>query len=236
MARSTAKKEKKERVLWVEGRWNSDPEFVPALDKKGFKVDVVDSGKEALDRISRKKPTLVVVDAASMRSSGTRICTAIREKIPSMPIMLIQQEGTLEEELECATVVLSLPFTSRKLINRIKPLLPADEDDLQVVGPIELDTRNHHVRCNGRKTALTPRLMHLLTMLMESPGKVIEREKLFKKVWNTEYTGDTRTLDVHISWLRQAIEADPKNPELLVTQRGVGYKLDIEPRGRRNRK
>jgi DNA-binding response OmpR family regulator len=118
----------------------------------------------------------------------------------------------------------------------MKPLLPAKEEDLYIIGPIHLDTVNHHVRCNGRKTALTPRLMHLLQMLMEKPGDVIERETLFKKVWNTEYTGDTRTLDVHISWLRQAIEADPKKPELLVTQRGVGYKLALDPKTKRGRK
>jgi DNA-binding response OmpR family regulator len=69
--------------------------------------------------------------------------------------------------------------------------------------------------------------MALLDALMEKPGKVIAREKLFKNVWKTDYTGDTRTLDVHISWLRQAIEVDPRNPELLVTVRGVGYKLEV---------
>lgn len=236
MTQTKSKKDKKPRVLWVEGRWKSDPEFVPALEKKDFKVDMAGSGKEALDRLARKRPTLVVVDAASMHSSGTRICMSIREMMDGMPIMLIREEGMEEEDLECANVVLSLPFTSRKLINRIKPLLPAKEEDLTILGPIRLDTRNKHVRCNGRKTALTPRLMHLLTMLMDKPGKVIERETLFKKVWNTDYTGDTRTLDVHISWLRQALEVDAKKPELLVTQRGVGYKLDIDPKTNKPRK
>jgi DNA-binding response OmpR family regulator len=236
MAQIKSKKEKKLRVLWVEGRWKSDPEFVPAVEKKGFKIDIASSGKEALERLDKRRPTLVIVDAASMKSSGTRICNSLREKINDLPILLIREEGMLEEELDCANAVLSLPFTSRKLINRMKPLLPAKEEDLYIIGPIHLDTVNHHVRCNGRKTALTPRLMHLLQMLMEKPGDVIERETLFKKVWNTEYTGDTRTLDVHISWLRQAIEADPKKPELLVTQRGVGYKLALDPKTKRGRK
>jgi DNA-binding response OmpR family regulator len=82
------------------------------------------------------------------------------------------------------------------------------------------------VRCQGKEERLTPRLTHLLQTLMEHAGEVIEREKLFSEVWKTEYTGDTRTLDVHISWLRQAIEEDPRNPRFLKTIRGVGYRLD----------
>jgi DNA-binding response OmpR family regulator len=82
------------------------------------------------------------------------------------------------------------------------------------------------VRCLDKEERLTPRLIQLLKTLMEHPGEVIEREKLFSEVWRTEYTGDTRTLDVHISWLRQAIEEDPRNPRYLKTIRGVGYRLD----------
>jgi DNA-binding response OmpR family regulator len=74
---------------------------------------------------------------------------------------------------------------------------------------------------------LTQRLVRLLQLLIDSKGEVVERNALFKKVWRTNYTGDTRTLDVHISWLRNAIEKDPKKPKLLVTVRGVGYRLDI---------
>jgi DNA-binding response OmpR family regulator len=83
------------------------------------------------------------------------------------------------------------------------------------------------VRSLGKSTKLTPRLVTLLQMLMEHHGEVVERETLFKKVWETNYTGDTRTLDVHISWLRRAIELDPEKPKFLKTIRGVGYRLDV---------
>ena len=83
------------------------------------------------------------------------------------------------------------------------------------------------VTYNGREKHLTPRLSKLLKLLMTNVGKVQLREELFKEVWETDYTGDTRTLDVHISWLRQALEEDPRHPNLIVTARGVGYKLII---------
>jgi DNA-binding response OmpR family regulator len=95
------------------------------------------------------------------------------------------------------------------------------------VGPIRLDLEKRRVRCLGKSTKLTPRLVVLLNLLMEKHGEVVEREPLFKKAWETNYTGDTRTLDVHISWLRRAIELDPENPKFLKTIRGVGYRLDI---------
>ncbi len=96
------------------------------------------------------------------------------------------------------------------------------------VGPIRLDLENKQLRCQGRETKLTPRLVLLLKILMKHPGEVLEREHLFKEVWSTDYTEDTRTLDVHISWLRRALEDDPRNPKFLKTVRSVGYRLDVE--------
>jgi DNA-binding response OmpR family regulator len=95
------------------------------------------------------------------------------------------------------------------------------------IGPVRLDLENKKVRCYGRETRLTPRLTQLLKTLMEHPGAALERQWLFREVWKTEYTGDTRTLDVHISWLREAIEEDHRKPRLLKTIRGIGYRLDV---------
>lgn len=216
------------KILWVEGHWTSNPEFVPSLLKKGFQVERVASGKDALTTVNDSKHDLVIVDAASMRTSGKRICSSIRSRVNGMPILVISDpKRPLEEGFECANAVLTLPFTQRKLINRIAPLLPTDEGGLVKAGPIELDLESHVVRAQGKKKMLTPRLVRLLRMLIEHKGEVVERDALFKKVWRTNYTGDTRTLDVHISWLRQAIEKDPKKPKILATIRGMGYRLDV---------
>jgi DNA-binding response OmpR family regulator len=109
----------------------------------------------------------------------------------------------------------------------VKALLPGDGNNVVSTGPIRLDIENRRVKSLGKSTKLTPRLITLLQILMDKHGEVVEREALFKKVWETNYTGDTRTLDVHISWLRQAIELDPDNPKFLKTIRGVGYRLDV---------
>jgi len=201
---------------------------VPALRKKGYKVDLVSTGKEALERVVRAEHDLVVVDAASMRTSGKRICSSLRERLNGKPIMLISENGGAPDDVgKCANVILELPFTARKLFNRMDPLLPAKEGKMIKAGPVHLDLEHRQVRCHGKKTKLTPRLVRLLKMLMDHPGDVVEREELFKKVWRTDYTGDTRTLDVHISWLRDAIEKDPRKPKILKTIRGVGYRLDV---------
>jgi DNA-binding response OmpR family regulator len=215
-------------ILWIEGRWASNPNFVSILEKKGFNIDTVSTGKAALEVVKKRKYDLVVVNAASMRTSGKRICMTIKEQKESLPILLIcDPEKMVKTNPECMSAVLVLPFTSRKLVNRIEPLLPGDEARLMKIGPIRLDKDRSQVRSYGKKTTLTPRLLRLLQMLIDNRGKVVEREELFKKVWRTNYTGDTRTLDVHISWLRQAVEKDPRKPQLLKTIRGVGYRLDV---------
>lgn len=213
-------------VLIIEGRHADFPSFTMPLQKKGLDVRVAKTGNQALELLKDIEPDVLVLNAASMRSSGVRICKSIREEDEDLPIILIlDPEKDVSEDL--ATVILKHPFTIQKLTNRIKPLLPGEGENLLQVGAIRLDLDRNRVRCLGQNTRLTPRLVILLQALMKRPGEVIEREELFKQVWDTEYTGDTRTLDVHISWLRRAIEPDPTKPKLLRTIRGVGYRLDI---------
>ena len=217
----------KARILWVEGKRADSPPFVPGLRKKGYIVETAATGDEALAVLPGFDPDLVVINAASMRTSGKRISRSIRGHTNGVPIVLISSPGQPSPDDVPVDVVLSLPFTPRKLINRIKPLLPGEGQQLFHVGQIRLDIERKRVRCQGRESSLTPRLIQLLKLFMEHPGEALERERLFRQVWNTEYTGDTRTLDVHISWLRQAIEEDPRNPHFIKTIRGVGYRLDI---------
>ena len=216
----------KARILWIEGKRADSPPFVPGLRKKGYSVEIATSGDEALALLPKFDPDLVVVNAASMRTSGKRICRSVRGRANGVPILLISALGQSGPEDVPVDVSISLPFTLRKLLNRIKPLLPGEGQHLFHTGPIRLDIERKRVRCQGREASLTPRLIQLLKIFMENPGEALERERLFRQVWNTEYTGDTRTLDVHISWLRQAIEEDPRNPQFIKTIRGVGYRLD----------
>jgi len=214
-------------ILIIEGRKAERPAFAAQLQKKGFTVFVSPNGSDAVLRLSEISPDLLVVNAASLGSSGVRIVQSLREKPDeSLPIVLIvDADRPLDSAV--ADVVLTLPFTVQKLVNRIKPFIPGDGANILHAGPLRLDLEHRRVRCLGKNMRLTPRLTLLLQMLLEHRGEVVERESLFKRVWDTNYTGDTRTLDVHISWLRKAIELDPDHPKFLHTVRGVGYRLDV---------
>jgi len=217
---------KKAMLLVIEGRHAEIPSFAADLQKKGFDVVSAQNGSEAVSQLKQTNPSLVIVNAPSLRSTGIRICLSIRKKDAKIPIILIvEKEKVMDKEL--VDSILSLPFTVQKLVNRVKALMPGDGNNVVSVGPIRLDLENRRVRSLGKNTKLTPRLITLLQILMDKHGEVVEREALFKKVWETNYTGDTRTLDVHISWLRRAIELDPDNPKFLKTIRGVGYRLDV---------
>jgi DNA-binding response OmpR family regulator len=217
---------KKATLLVIEGRHSEIPSFAADLQKKGFDIVSAQNGSEAVSQLKQTNPSLVIVNAPSLRSTGLRICLSIRKKDAKIPIILIvEKEKVVDKEL--VDSIVSLPFTVQKLVNRVKALMPGDGNNVVSVGPIRLDLENRRVRSLGKNTKLTPRLITLLQILMDKHGEVVEREALFKKVWETNYTGDTRTLDVHISWLRRAIELDPDDPKFLKTIRGVGYRLDV---------
>jgi len=210
----------------IEGRHAEIPSFANDLQKKGFDVVAFQSGSQAVSKLKQVNPSMVIINAATLRSTGIRICLSVRKRDPKMPIILIlENEKAVDKDL--ADAVLALPFTVQKLVNRVKALMPGDGNNIVSVGPIRLDLEHKRVKSLGKNTKLTPRLITLLQILMDKHGEVVERDALFKKVWETNYTGDTRTLDVHISWLRGAIELDPNNPKFLKTIRGVGYRLDV---------
>jgi DNA-binding response OmpR family regulator len=216
-----------ETLLVIEGKRSDLPVFTVALRKKGFDILSALNGKSAIEILSSGTiPDAIILSAASLRTSGSRICQALKSANPDIPVILILEEGSTNGNSH-ADVTLYLPFTVQKLINRLKHVLPIESDKTIKVGPIRLDADRRIVRCLGKRTRITPRLVSLLTILMKRHGEVLERRSLFSRVWETDYTEDTRTLDVHISWLRRAIEDDPNHPNFLKTIRGVGYQLDL---------
>ena len=221
------KSTRKTRILWAGKRRADIPTFVPDLEAKGYKVTFVSTGKNALERLAKQKPDVMVVDGASMRTTGSRICKSVQAKYPSVPIILINSIDNLPTNEVVADVQLVHPFTIRKLENRIVPFAPGDGKETIKIGPIHLDMDRQVIRCNGKEEHITPRMAELLKMMIKSKGVVLDRKKMFSKIWKTDYTEDTRSLDVHINWLRKIIEKDPDNPKLILTVRGKGYKLDL---------
>jgi DNA-binding response OmpR family regulator len=216
----------KASILLVENKPSNRSAYFDGLSRKGYQVISAINGIEAFKQIEALHIDLAIINAVSMYSNGKGIIRSIKKIAPGLPVILILQENQSLEE-SGAEVALALPFTLQKLINRMKPLLPAMKKDVLKTGALQLDTRERIARYQGRQARLTPRLMQLLQMLMERPGEVIERADIFRRVWETEYVEDTRSLDVHISWLREALELDPRHPRLIKTVRGVGYRLDL---------
>ncbi len=217
----------KATVLLIEKKSQAKSAYYEGLTRKGFKIVYASNGSQAVKQIGEEeKLDLIIVNAASFYSNGGGILRNLKLVAPTIPILLILPENRDPED-SLADVVLSLPFTLQKLLNRMKPLLPVLKKDILKAGLLQLDIRDRIVRYQGKQVRLTPRLMMLLQMLMEKAGEVIEREELFRKVWETDYVEDTRSLDVHISWLREALEQDPRHPRLIKTIRGVGYRLDL---------
>ena len=223
----TDKSTRKTRIIWAGKRRADNPSFIPDLENKGYKVTFVSTGKDALLKLNRIKPDVMVVDAASMRTTGSRICKTIQANYPSIPIILINSPDNLPNNETVAEVQLILPFTIRKLENRIIPFSPGDGDEVLKAGPIHLDMDRQVIRCNGKEEHITPRMAELLKMLIKQKGVMQDRKKMFSRIWKTDYTEDTRSLDVHINWLRKIVEKDPDNPKLIRTIRGKGYRLDL---------
>ncbi|HID63006.1 MAG TPA: response regulator transcription factor [Anaerolineae bacterium] len=200
----------------------------PGLEKKGYIVSAVRSRKKALEQVADDKPDLIILDATSPRLDGGRTCQALRQRVGEVPIILISEEGNDSGQAE-ADFHLTAPFTFRKLANRIKRVVQSSEqsgETLQVGGLIlNLDKRS--VSRGKKKHQLTPKELRLLEVFMRNPGKVLSRKFLMKNVWETDYVGDTRTLDVHVRWIREKIEENPSSPAYLCTVRGVGYRFEV---------
>jgi DNA-binding response OmpR family regulator len=218
-------------VLLIESDRASAPSYGSALEKKGYKVAIHHEIDRALEAVDTAEPDIVILDAASMRTPGTRLCRRVRSEVDGAPIILVSPEGTHAEPGSGASLILVHPFTPRKLLNRVARMVPGDKRYNLEVGPLKLNLAQRKVECFGDEARLTPKQAKLLEVFMRNPGRLLTRKTLIQKVWHTDYTGDTRTLDVHISWLRQAVEPDPRNPTLIRTIRGMGYRMDLPEAG-----
>jgi DNA-binding response OmpR family regulator len=214
-------------ILLVE-KAKSPIDWIPQnLEKKGYEVSLASNEEEAVQLASSETPDLIILNATSRRLDGPGICRALQKQVAEIPVILILAKGQKGDDSMGAVVILIPPFTSRKLLNRIRSILKSDEGELLQVGGLTLNLATRHVSSGGKERKLTPKEFELLKVFMRSPGRVLSRRFLMKKVWKTDYVGDTRTLDVHIRWLREKIEEKPSFPVYVRTVRAVGYRFDI---------
>lgn len=154
-------------ILWIASERAEGYPLITQVQKKEFTINLAANGKDALAYLSTFTCDIIVVDAISLRTSGTRICLSLQKVAPKTPILLITESAQPDD---VAAEVLIPPFTSRKLINRVKKLMPAEKHDIRQLGELRLDTTRHLVSCNGAgKKKLTPKQSSLLQMFMDRP-------------------------------------------------------------------
>jgi two-component system OmpR family response regulator len=195
------------------------------LVKEGYKVLIAGDGEGALKLTRTEKPDLVLLDIMLPRMSGLEV------------LMLTARTDEIDKVVGLemgADDYVTKPFSLRELMARVRAMLrraemtaskPSDRQSVKV-GDLQVDVARRKVTLGNSVLALTQKEFDLLAFLAQNKGLVFSREQLLDKVWGYEFAGDTRTVDVHIRWLRQKIETDPAHPERLVTVRGVGYKLE----------
>ncbi len=204
------------------------------LEKEGFRVEQAYDGEEALQKVFDLKPDIVVLDLMLPEVDGFDVCRQIRKKLEIPIIMLTARSEDIDKVLGLelgADDYLTKPFNSRELVARIKAILRRstvrEEEAKKVVqvGNLQVDLLQHRARIGDQEVNLTSKEFALLSFLATNAGNVYSREQLLEQVWGYDYYGDVRTVDVHIRHLREKIEKDPGNPDLLITVWGTGYKI-----------
>ena len=218
------------KILFVEKDMTTADLLIPSLERKGYQVFVARTLRQASSRTRSSRPDILVVDVVSFGSGGYKTSEAIRSRLDGVPVILLLEQGHASAG-SAADAYMIPPFTSRKLLYRVKKVAQ-NLSEKQVnhelcIDPLALDPDTRILRRGDEVLQLRPKEAILLALFLRNPGKVLSRQEIMKKVWETDYVGDTRTLSVHVRWLRQKIEDDPNNPQFLRTVRGVGYRFEI---------
>jgi two-component system response regulator RegX3 len=224
------------RILIIEDEAPLAEALKYTLEKEGYEVEIAGDGALGLERFQTGGADLIVLDLMLPTLDGLEVCKRIRTK-SSVPILILTaKDSDIDEVLGLelgADDYVTKPFNMRKLIARIKALLRrAEGEDLVsrrtiVCGDITIDLEKHEASLNGNPVHLTPLEFRLLELLMRRPGKALAREYLMNQVWEGDFYGSTKTLDVHIRHLRTKFEQDPGDPRYIKTVRGIGYKLHV---------
>ncbi len=224
------------KVLLIEDEEGLGEALEYQLGREGYDVERATDGADGLRRFNSKGADLVLLDLMLPSLSGEEICSEIRRTSRVPIIMLTARDTEIDRVVGLeigADDYVTKPFSTRELVARIKAVLrrtsnqAESSDEALEGGGIRLDASRFDVTVRGEPVHLPRKEFELLELLMENSGRVLTRETLIDHIWGTDYFGDTRTLDVHIKRLRAKCEADPHQPQHLVTVRGLGYKFVV---------
>jgi two-component system OmpR family response regulator len=224
------------KILVVEDDLNLLATLKYNFIKEGYDVITAVDGAGALETARREKPELIVLDVMLPGLSGFEVCRILRKET-DVPILMLTAKVEEVDKIVGLEIgaddYMTKPFSMRELLARVRAMLrraemARPEPELKHalrIGELEIDIARHQASLKGETLELSPKEFDLLAFLAQNKGLVFSRERLLEKVWGYDYAGETRTVDVHIRWLRQKIESEPAQPKLLVTVRGTGYKL-----------
>jgi DNA-binding response OmpR family regulator len=233
-----------ETILVVEDEPSLQETLVYNLKNEGYHVEAVGDGLVALDSARRLKPDLIVLDLMLPGIDGFEVCRILRKEMTTPILMLTARDGEIDRVVGLevgADDYLTKPFSMRELLARVKAQLRrarlireelGKSPDTVVVHErlvfdnLEINMTRREVMLNEKVLPLKPKEYELLHFLAAHRGQMLTREFILERVWGWDYIGDSRTVDVHIRWLRQKIEADPAKPERIITVRGGGYRFE----------
>ena len=214
------------RILFVEKDLTTADLLVPSLERKGYEVTVAHTQRQAMSRARASRPDLLIMDVASFGARGYRIGEAIRNQLPEVVTILLLPEGH-DAAGSSAQTYMTPPLTSRRLLYRVRKVARTVPSPEIRAGELTLDPVVGMLQKGGNAVRLRPKETALLALFMRNRGRVLSRQEIMETVWDTDYLEDTRTLTVHVRWLRLKIEDDPSSPRYLRTVRGVGYRFDV---------
>jgi DNA-binding response OmpR family regulator len=212
------------------------------LRDDGYRVVEAADGAAALEAFRRDQPDLVLLDLMLPELSGIEVCRVLRRESDVPILMLTAKGGEMDKVVGLevgADDYVTKPFSLRELVARVHALLRRSEaagrrggnagGSTVSLGRVEVDLAGHRLLRDGQPLPVKPKAFELLAFLLRNPGQAFTRDQLLERVWGYDYAGETRTVDVHVHWLRQVIEEDSRQPRLLETVRGVGYVLRLPP-------
>ena len=232
-----------EKILVVEDEVALQETLSYTLKRQGYEVDVAGDGPSALETARRVHPDLILLDIMLPGMDGFEVCRVLRQESTIPVLMLTARDDEIDRVVGLevgADDYLTKPFSMRELLARIKAMLRRVRMIRQETTPaavggapqvltfdnLDLDLTRREVRLNGKPIAMKPKEFDLLHFLAQHRGQVLTREHILERVWGWDYIGDSRTVDVHVRWLREKIEADAANPQRIITVRGAGYRFE----------
>jgi DNA-binding response OmpR family regulator len=233
-----------EKILVVDDEVSLQETLAYNLKKEGYQVEVAGDGLTALEMARNNKPDLVVLDVMLPGMDGFEVCRILRQESNIPVLMLTARDDEIDRVVGLevgADDYMAKPFSTRELVARIKALLrrvrlikeeagtaaqEAAQPKLLTFDNLVIDMTRREVRLDGEVVPCKPKEYELLTFMGQHKGRVLTRELILERVWGWGFVGDSRTVDVHIRWLREKIEPVPEKPQRIITVRGAGYRFE----------